>query len=87
MIGLLNPRKEDKETPIKMTKKRNKMCSVVTLKSGVTWPKIVCTRKIRERKIDKAEGVNLARQDLNDSEDMVVMVMVVVVDKHVDTNI
>lgn len=47
MIGLMNPRKEEKETRIKETKKRKKVFSVITLKNGVTWPRNVGTRKAR----------------------------------------
>ncbi|XP_050902078.1 uncharacterized protein LOC127110544 [Lathyrus oleraceus] len=45
MIELLNPRKEEKEIPIKKIKKRKKVCSDIIVKSVVTWPNIVYTWK------------------------------------------
>lgn len=49
MIALLNPRKEDKEIPIKNTKRKN-VCSAIIVKNGVTWPRIIGTIKTMERK-------------------------------------
>lgn len=47
MIELPNPRKEEKETAIKKTKRKN-VCSVINVKNGVIWPIIVGTIKTRE---------------------------------------
>ena len=43
IMRLLNPQKDEKETPIKKTKKRKKMRNVITVKSGVPWPRMVGT--------------------------------------------
>lgn len=81
-IEILNPRKEEKEIPIKKTKKIKKVCNVITVKSGVTWPSIVGTGKIREQKNCKDEGGNLARQDAD-----YMVVMTAVANDHVESKI
>lgn len=49
MIRLMNPRKEKNEPHIRKTNMRRKMYNAITVKSGVTWPRISGTRKTRER--------------------------------------
>ena len=53
-IDLLNPRKWEEET-IERTKKIRKICNVITVKSGDTWPRIVGTEKTRDRQERKKE--------------------------------
>jgi hypothetical protein len=43
----MNPRKEEKEAPIRKTKKIKKVCNAITMKNRVTWSRIIGTRKGR----------------------------------------
>ena len=48
-IDLLNPRKGEEEN-IERKKKIRKVCNVITVISGDTWPRIIGTKKTRDRK-------------------------------------
>lgn len=85
MIRLLNPQKEDKETHIRNTKKGEKGVQCYNCEKWGHLAKNYWYMKGKGVTKGKEEGENLACRDFNDSEDMVVIY--VVIDDHVDSKI
>ena len=83
MIELPNPRKEEKETLIKKKKRKNG-AMLQLRKVGHVVKNCWYIKDKRDTK-GKEEGANLARQDSDDYEDMVVMTRIT--NDHVDSKI
>ncbi|XP_050914627.1 uncharacterized protein LOC127129501 [Lathyrus oleraceus] len=75
MIWLLNPRKEEEETPIRKTKRKNAR-SAITVKSRVTWQRIVGILKTRDQQKSTRKELILHGKIHMIYEDMIVMVAV-----------
>lgn len=84
MIRLLNPRKEEKETLTRKTK-RKKVGNAITCENWGHFAKNCWYNKDKRTTKGKEEGANRARQNSDDSEDMVVMDAVTA--DHVDSKI
>lgn len=55
--SIMNPSKEEKE--LLLIKNKRKVCSVTTMKNGVTWPSIVGLEKIKERRKERTKEKTL----------------------------
>lgn len=84
MIRLLNPQKDEKETLIRKTKRKKGVQCYKCEKWG-HLDKNFWYNKEKGETNGKEEGVNLAHQDSDDYEDMVVMAAIA--DDHVDSKI